>query len=512
MYPTGLDSLLKNGRDAVLRFSGTSPVGRVWTCLIICTILHLCGLSQTAMAGEVGLRVQIMSGLSNVSLFFPTGGDLLDGRGRRIQGFRPGEKFQWSLEAEKSNEHQKKRKSPRRRFIGQTVQFKARNGLIEVNGAKYRGSLQCSFTDKGARIINLVGLEDYVKGVVGSEIGSLSPGESLKAQAVIARTYAFAGRGKHGSAGFDLCNREHCQVYGGVKAERPTVNGAVDATRGIIMISDGEPISSMYHSTCGGMTSNNEDVYGGKATRYLRRVKCDFCRSGNNYRWTRRIPTDVLKRRLAKENMLFQTVYSAKTEAPAQLDRVSAVVLKTDKGTISIKGTTFRRLFELPSTTFIAETESQLAGKPLARVPLARVPLAKGTREKPAAGKPAIFPFAPGPDKLVVITNKGVIRLPRPKTGWNLITSQEPSPVGKDRSPGSSPLLDVSRAEKIPLKQEAKAPLAKILRVLVLLGRGYGHQVGLCQAGAIDLGKRGWSYRQILPFYYSKVALRVLKP
>lgn len=450
-------------------------------------------------APETVLRIGIEAGVPTVKILLPAGGEQFDEKNRRVKAFRSGETFTWSVAQEFVQEKKKDRRSSRRKspassLAGRRMRFQAKRGMLSVNGRSYRGSIEVSFGKSGAKIVNHVGLEDYVKGVVGSEVGSLSPVETLKAQAVIARTYGVANRGKHGKDGFDLCDREHCQVYGGVKAERTSVTANVDATRGIIMISDGVPVTTMYHATCGGMTSDNEKVYGGAPTRYLRRVKCDYCKAGSKYRWQQRIDLGKLRSALATEGLGFSRIYSAETVSPAPLDRVDQVKLRTDRGELRVKGTTFRRLFNLPSTTFIVSAPEPSAQTPL--IPSSRPP-SSGTARKTLLPTESVSLFAggerSGPGQLIVQTSAGIRRARRPASGWIVASSR--------RRP-----IDTSNKRSLSLKSDTRE-----LTGIELSGRGYGHQVGLCQAGAIELGKRRWSYRQILALYYSHVALRQLR-
>ncbi len=98
--------------------------------------------------------------------------------------------------------------------------------------------------------------------------------EALKAQAVAARTYALAHRGQFETEGYDLCATPKCQVYAGFAAEDPLSNGAVDATRGLVLASGGAFADALFISTCGGQTENVENVFTGEAAPYLVSVDC----------------------------------------------------------------------------------------------------------------------------------------------------------------------------------------------------------------------------------------------
>lgn len=138
---------------------------------------------------------------------------------------------------------------------------------------EYRGEMEFLFNKKlnGIVPINHVNIEEYVYGVVASEMPSVFPLEALKAQAVIARTYAIKGLGKHKKWGYDICDTQNCQVYGGVRAERERTNSATDATCGQILTYKNTPIEAVFSSNCGGYTQSSAEA-GWFSHNYLKPV------------------------------------------------------------------------------------------------------------------------------------------------------------------------------------------------------------------------------------------------
>lgn len=482
-------------REKIIETAGRSSRFRLLSLLALCLVfLPIVTEARTRndrdqsrrASAEPILRVKLGGLHKKLTVRFPEGGQVLKGS-RRIKTLRRNEKFDWAVSA---NGKKKRRVA----HNGETLLLQGTKAIVELNGKLYRGVLQISFSADGALIVNHVGIEDYLRGVVGSEIGSRSPAESIKAQTVIARTYAYASRGKHKAEGADVCDSTHCQVYSGVSAERDTIDPAVAGTRGIVMISDGEPIATLYHATCGGMTSDNDKVYGGAPRSYLRRVQCPFCGAGINYRWSRSIGIEKLKSALRQEKISFNRLWGVSIESPGHLDRVTNLVLNTDRGVVKVKGTTIRRLFDLPSTTFVLADRKLPAKTFVAARPAApALPVARPTRfvsELQTRNEHL-------PQQILVMTAAGLKRAQKPGGGWRVMTlaagPEAPFP-GEENS-----------AVQLPAIQR-RGPLASI----ELFGRGYGHQVGLCQSGAIELGKRECSYRQILAHYYSNVALRSL--
>ena len=127
---------------------------------------------------------------------------------------------------------------------------------------EYRGYIEFVYNKSinGFIIINHVNIEEYVFGVIASEMPSTFPIEALKVQAVIARTYAIKALGKHKRWGYDVCDTQNCQVYGGVKAERERTNAAVEATMGKVITYKGKPIEAVFSSNCGGYTQSSKEA------------------------------------------------------------------------------------------------------------------------------------------------------------------------------------------------------------------------------------------------------------
>ncbi len=148
--------------------------------------------------------------------------------------------------------------------------------LVHVDATSYRGFVEVRPAEGGRlTVVNVVNLEDYVRGVVPNELSPLAfpQIEALKAQAVAARTYALAHQGEYGSKGFDVCATQSCQVYRGQSSEQPLTDRATAETRGVAATWRGRPINAYYTSTCGGHTEDGSAVFE-DAAPYLRGVAC----------------------------------------------------------------------------------------------------------------------------------------------------------------------------------------------------------------------------------------------
>lgn len=153
--------------------------------------------------------------------------------------------------------------------------FNERATPVKLNGKSYRGKIEVFVNSKGTlTVVNVVPMEDYLLGVVPSEL-SLPSLEAQKAQAVAARTYAVANINGYASQGFDMLPTVWSQVYKGVSAETGMGTQAVMQTKGIVATYKGKPINALYTSTCGGRTENSENIFEFNEP-YLRGVECSL--------------------------------------------------------------------------------------------------------------------------------------------------------------------------------------------------------------------------------------------
>ncbi|MDD3237640.1 MAG: SpoIID/LytB domain-containing protein [Candidatus Gastranaerophilales bacterium] len=130
-------------------------------------------------------------------------------------------------------------------------------GFLSTKKRWYRGEFIINNRNNNLTLINYLPLEEYLMGVVPSEMPSKWNAEALKAQAIAARSYAIANRGKRASLGFDLKDNTEDQAYGGATSETTKTNEAVLSTKGIVVTYNKQVIPAYYHASAGGQTSNS---------------------------------------------------------------------------------------------------------------------------------------------------------------------------------------------------------------------------------------------------------------
>jgi stage II sporulation protein D len=166
--------------------------------------------------------------------------------------------------------------------------------ILDADARPYRGLLEVRPGPDGSlTVVNVVHIEDYLRGVVPNELSPVAfpQVEALKAQAVAARTWVLAHLGDYSSKGYDVCATPACQVYRGQATEQPLTDEAVSATRGVIATWRGRPIHAYYTSTCGGHTEDGLAIFDDRAP-YLKGVVCAPERSARH-----RVRTEAAPRR-----------------------------------------------------------------------------------------------------------------------------------------------------------------------------------------------------------------------
>ena len=138
--------------------------------------------------------------------------------------------------------------------------------------------------------VETVPLEAYVAAVIPAEIGGSAPAAALEAQAVAARSYAVARKGRHADQGADLCDGVHCQVFEGLSRATDATRRAAAATRGLVLVQGGRVIAAPFHAVCGGRTARPATVWDDEETPDLVPVEDDACLGSPGARWSFFLP------------------------------------------------------------------------------------------------------------------------------------------------------------------------------------------------------------------------------
>ncbi|PKM80951.1 MAG: hypothetical protein CVU89_11440 [Firmicutes bacterium HGW-Firmicutes-14] len=344
------------------------------------------------------------------------------------------------------------------------------NGDSEISiGKWYRGSMEFRNGGSSITVINELPLEEYLYGVVPREMSSGWPLEALKAQAVAARTYTVANYSKRVVEGFNMLDTPTDQAYGGYNYEGAGSTRAVVETAGIIILYGGKPISAVYHSTSGGHTEDNENVWNGEPCPYLRGKEDPFSTENGLANWAFNTTVEEVRDTLLANGGDIGPIDKIQLEK-YESGRVRSVIITDINGnTIKKSGSEFGKFFNPNFYTYITPTDfmSNYFDVDLSNVLNPSFIVLNGSGKK------------------------------EPVDGNSLYgTSEDGNTVTLN---GKEPAFHVLSGYGSSSHQKAASGR------IVFEGHGWGHGVGMSQWGAYGMAVKGKNYRDILNFYYTGV-------
>lgn len=352
---------------------------------------------------------------------------------------------------------------------------------------RYRGGFRYQRVGGGnLTVVNVVALEDYVKGVIPYEMSGSWPVEALKAQAVAARTYAVRNLDAHRSYGFDVCNTTHCQVYYGTgnASHYPTDRSdqAAEATWGEFLWYNGELASTNFASSNGGASESAENVWGNSFPYLVGRMdpyETSIADRIPGYRWSVTFTADQLTSILQSKNYGNSKIVDFQVTKRTPTGNVQEIRFTDSAGR---------------NYTFALEKVRTLLGLRSARYEVtASGSAGAGTTVPPGTASGGSGYNINGDTPTSSLSGMYSI------TGNGAISSITGSKQYAVTGSGTISALDGTgggTSSTVP-------PASAGSRSFTLTGTGYGHHVGMSQWGAYAMAEQGLSYRDILSFYYS---------
>lgn len=395
--------------------------------------------------------------------------------------------------------------------------------VINIKEKPYRGSLEVKrLASSDMTVINAVSMQEYLYGNVPPEIGGKSPDEAIKAQAIASKMYAINNMGKHGKTGFDLCATTSCQVYKGYGSEVLQCNSVIDQVKDKIITYNGQPVSSIYYFASGGGSTEDVSNVWGSSAPYLTSVEDKYEKI---YTWTKTLRASDVKSKLPElGNILgISITKTAKTGRVTQL----AVTSASRGEPAYYANEKCRTLFGLDSQLYTITTDADVFAASLSYAPTITAAItsaATASVDTPAGGEGANVDSmgAANSTPLTISTNDPAVSVesaddqpdgavagesPAIPAAFPLPDSSEPVRTllgGKKVITAAGVKTISSTGNKISIIGEggnvAKIPL--IPETYTFTGKGWGHAVGMSQEGAIGMSKAGFTYDQILEYYF----------
>lgn len=384
---------------------------------------------------------------------------------------------------------------PYRGHIEITPQTKA------FDASHYKGAL---------RVVNVVEMEEYLKGVVPWEMTPGAPLEALKAQAICARSelLAKAQSKRFHPYGFDVTDYDNCQGYPGAENEKPSTTLAVEQTKGMVLYYKGRIADAVYGTNSGGLTASDEDVWKGGAAPYLRGVR-DYSPALHS------TMARVVKAKMSEDD--WAAYCSQNLPAYAQPNTAERRQLASRRATSRRVAQLFQEN-DLPEfyrwSRFISAEEMAKAMATQFKVKMA---LATEIRVLERASSGHIKRLAISGQQSVVSAPKSVDKeqtagsVEKPTTAVRPLTTVVLQGDSQIRSMltgrmGSTTALPSSTFVALPQKDATGAVVGWIVN-----GAGWGHGVGMCQRGAQNHALQGWDYKRILQHYFTGIEIKKLK-
>lgn len=391
---------------------------------------------------------------------------------------------------------------------------------ISWNGVRYHGRITFSASSGGCAVGNKIDLELYLCGVLRAEMHHSWHPEALKAQAVVARTYAMKNKGVHGA--FDLCDSVHCQVYKGISDSDASLSAAVAATKGLVLRHDGNLASIFYHSDSGGMITRSGAVWTSDLPYLQSRVE-PITYTSPNTTWEVAILMSQIQSKLSGGGISVGTIQALTPSKRDESGRVELIEIRGSAGAQTITGHKLRMLL---GSTVVKSTLFEFGARSLYDLTIASVP-ATGTT---TATAPSV----------TVPTSVSLSQMPKEKSmqidwmaGNRIFTTQEIMEIlsrpdlqnkyielGIARIKGEKPIPVMGSAlgRPTPMAQPTGTTTTGSARPnlsmtpatgssVTFYGRGYGHGVGLSQWGAKAMAEVGWPYNRILAHYFPGTVL-----
>jgi len=355
---------------------------------------------------------------------------------------------------------------------------------VQISDYSYRGAMEFIASGNTFLVVNVVSLEDYLRGVVPVEMSPSFHLEALKAQAIAARTFAMysINGNRHSGQPFDLCNREHCQVYLGTAREHENTNRAVRDTAGVLLRYGGQPILSSFFACCGGVTDNSENVWVA-ALPYLRAVQ-GVVPGHEPVVWERTFTWAQLTQAANAAGANIGTVTGLSISQTSLGGRVQELTFIGTNGQWTRSGEAVRTMFgsvggSLRSRNFHMGGGSFAAGV-VVNTP-ASVTITNGTA----------FNFGELSTFRVLTPYGAMVYLSQAYVD-NGQSTQRITGTATATTPATT-----SHTETVTGGQG-----------VTFYGQGWGHGVGMSQRGAEGMARQGFTYRQILHHYYTGVEIR----
>lgn len=235
---------------------------------------------------------------------------------------------------------------------------------IYLGFRRYQGELEIiKNKNSGLDVVNIIDLEEYLKGVLYHEVSHHWPLEALKTQAIISRTYALYRKTENSSQYYDLKADTSSQMYGGATSEKDATSHAVKLTRGKVLFYNDKILPAYFHSCCGGHTEDAGQLWKVDLAP-LKGVAGPYCRGTKHWKWRSKVKLDDIARAVNTKGDKIFTIEGIEILSRNNSGRVKEVSIKSPWKKITISGKELRQWIganQLRSTNFTVKIDGDVA-------------------------------------------------------------------------------------------------------------------------------------------------------
>lgn len=247
-----------------------------------------------------------------------------------------------------------------REGVSDPITIESRSVYFRVNGRQYRDRITIYRDGDKLLAVNTIDMEDYLVGLINHEVSSAWSLEAVKAQAVVARTYALFQADNSRDSRYDLESTIDDQVYGGSQTEDYRSAKAVRETEGEILVdAEGAVVQAFYSSNCGGMTELPQNVWG-VGTPIQKSVKDPWCATAPGSSWTWSTDATSFGAKLKSAGYSGGTVTAVTVKRKTAAERALSVAVTATGGASTMSGNELRRVLgyeKLKSARFKVSVE-----------------------------------------------------------------------------------------------------------------------------------------------------------
>jgi stage II sporulation protein D len=240
---------------------------------------------------------------------------------------------------------------------------------IQMNGREYPGALEVVRSGEGLAVVNELPLEDYLVGVLRAEASERWPLEMLRAQAIVARTYAAYHRLLNALKPYHIVASTVHQAYVGSVPSSSPVWDVVRGTRGQVLLWEGGLFPAFYHSASGGYTEDPRTVFAAPNMPALKAIRDEFSTGAPYYAWSLVLRLSDLSEILRRNGFNIGWVKAVEVTERTPSLRVSTLTVHGTRGRAPLRGNDFRRMvgYEMLKSTLFAVavdgTSAHFAGR-----------------------------------------------------------------------------------------------------------------------------------------------------